>query len=229
MCMSTCALGDFKYCFLTITLQTLAVPSTRCTYPHPRLVSTTAREKTCGQTDPVRLVPTNMYRHTRSVASFPALGTRQPRSQHGNEANQRATHPSLRMRARRLRVYERYRVITFESGIILSRIINRTVRVGFKFIIISRVRAWGRPGTWTRLIAYAYESHPQPHAPRLLKDEVSEFLIKGATTRPTHAEVIVQNRAAFSIIKSHWFKFSFNSPLECHYLSAWAGRVVKMT
>ena len=24
----------------------------------------------------------------------------------------------------------------------------------------------------------------------------------------------VQNRAAFSIIKSHWFKFSFNSPLE---------------
>ena len=38
----------------------------------------------------------------------------------------------------------------------------------------------------------------------------------------------VQNRAAFSIIKSHWFKVSFNSPLERHYLSACAYCAVRV-
>ena len=38
----------------------------------------------------------------------------------------------------------------------------------------------------------------------------------------------VQNRAAFSIIKSHWFKFSFDSPLERHYLSACAYSAVRV-
>ena len=38
----------------------------------------------------------------------------------------------------------------------------------------------------------------------------------------------VQNRAAFSIIKSHWFKFSFNSPLERHYPSACAYCIVRV-
>ena len=53
---------------------------------------------------------------------------------------------------------------------------------------------------------------------------ISLVIFKGDTTRPTHAEVIMSKRAAFLIIKSHWFKFSFNPPLERHYLSACAAR-----
>ena len=38
----------------------------------------------------------------------------------------------------------------------------------------------------------------------------------------------VQNQAAFLIIKSYWFKFSFHSPLERHYLSACAYCAVRV-
>ena len=38
----------------------------------------------------------------------------------------------------------------------------------------------------------------------------------------------VRNRVAFSMIKSHWFKFSFNSPLERHYVIARAYCAVRV-
>ena len=52
--------------------------------------------------------------------------------------------------------------------------------------------------------------------------------VKGATYDTAHprGSNYVQNRAAFSIIKSHWFKFSFNSPLDlsaCAYCAVRVG------
>ena len=46
--------------------------------------------------------------------------------------------------------------------------------------------------------------------------------VGGYDTAHPRGSNYVQNRAALSIIKSHWFKFSFNSPLERNYLSACA-------
>ena len=79
------------------------------------------------------------------------------------------------------------------------------------------------PGNWHDSVSGKHRSARRPSMTRGADRPSSglETVLSYDTAHPRGSNY-VQNRAAFSIIKSHWFEFYFNSPLERHYLSACA-------